>query len=110
MSAADEMVGLRVRELRKMRGLSQSKLAEQIPGWLPVTLTKIENGQRRVTFPEGMALAAVLRVVPEALLSTDASAEDAALDAAYEMGVTHGIRRAADLLTEQANARAGESR
>jgi transcriptional regulator with XRE-family HTH domain len=58
--------GARVRSLRKTRGWSQERLAEQMQllgfGWLQSTVAKTENGQRPLRLNEAAALAEVLGV------------------------------------------------
>lgn len=100
MENNDETVGRNLRRLREARGLSQAELAQALtdaglPGFHPQTITKIEKGVRAVKLVEGVPLARILGVEPEALLETSASAlSSAALHRAvdkliFTAGVAH---------------------
>lgn len=74
----DETLGDNIRRLRDAAGLSQAELAERIgkldvQGIYPQTIAKIEGGTRALKFAEGLALARVLGVRPEALDAPDAA-------------------------------------
>ncbi|MEU1892765.1 helix-turn-helix domain-containing protein [Streptomyces pristinaespiralis] len=68
-----QTIAKRVREIRKVRGLSAERLAERLAEhgikWDRYTVTKLENGKRQnVTVSEWLALGTVLNVAPVHLL------------------------------------------
>jgi transcriptional regulator with XRE-family HTH domain len=64
----DVIVGDNIRRLRLKRGLSQASLAERAN--IDVTrLSRVENGQRRLSFREAMAICDTLHVRPTRLAS-----------------------------------------
>lgn len=62
------LVGENLREVRKRRGLTQEKLAEQL-GVTPRYLAGIERGERNLTLDSVDALAANLEIDSRVLLS-----------------------------------------
>lgn len=114
MENNDATVGSNLRRLREARGLSQAELAEALteaglPGFHPQTITKIEKGVRAVKLIEGVPMARLLGVEPEALVAASAAAvSSAALHRAvdkliFSAGVAHNSITAAirDLLTSR---------
>ena len=85
----------RVRELRKRRGLSALRLAQELTkagvAWERETVTQFESGQReRLDVEELFALSVVLSVPPVALV-TDASRPTMALTPQVEVPTAYGL-------------------
>jgi transcriptional regulator with XRE-family HTH domain len=67
MQTAKELLGMRVREVRKLRGLSQEKLAEQV-GVEPKQISRIEGGKSAPSLDTLEAIARSLQVEMKDLL------------------------------------------
>jgi transcriptional regulator with XRE-family HTH domain len=97
MEAADSGVGHRVQLLRRRRGWSARRLAEECarigtPSLTRGTLAKIESGVRKsVTTEELVALARALGVTPSNLLPPEVTA-DAPVDPRQEDAINTGER------------------
>lgn len=52
----DKELGTHIRTLRLSAGLTQKQVAEEIPGWYPATVYKVEDGQRSVKATELIVL------------------------------------------------------
>ncbi len=63
-----EVVAIRIREVRKARGLSQEALAEEA-GLHRVNVSKIERGQHSLSLDNLYWIAQALKVPPESLLT-----------------------------------------
>ena len=61
MQAAKELLGMRVREVRRLRGLSQERLAEKV-GIDPKQISRIEGGKSAPSFETLEAIAKHLHV------------------------------------------------
>lgn len=70
MTTTKELLGRRIRELRKARGLSQERLAEQID-IEPRNLTRIESGKGYPTFDRLDAIGKALGVELKAFFQFD---------------------------------------
>lgn len=68
----DAIVGNNIRCRRMYIGMTQATLAERA-GMDVTKLSRIENGQRTLTFREGMAVAKVLRLSATALTNGNSS-------------------------------------
>lgn len=66
--AASRVVGGRVRELRKLRGLRQRQLAAALKTDVP-TVSRIETGKKDLRIPDLQPLAKALQVAPTELIS-----------------------------------------
>jgi transcriptional regulator with XRE-family HTH domain len=93
----DETLGRNVRALREAAGLSQARLAEQmtdagLAGFYPQTITKVEQGSRSLRFAEGLQLARLLGVAPQALY--DQSATSTAVDEQVAQRAINELRSA----------------
>ena len=75
----NEVVGENVQRLRE--GMTQAELARRLASELnkdkmdPASITRLEQGKRPTTVNELAALAKILKVTPEALLSEDRTSE-----------------------------------
>lgn len=83
MQTAKELLGMRVREVRKLRGLSQEKLAEKV-GVDPKQISRIEGGKSAPSFETLEAIARSLQVEMKDILDfqhlvAEKSIEDQAL-------------------------------
>jgi transcriptional regulator with XRE-family HTH domain len=67
MQTAKELLGMRVREIRKTRGLSQERLAEKV-GVDPKQISRIEGGKSAPSFETLEAIAIHLQVEMKDLL------------------------------------------
>lgn len=68
-SSLKTTLGLRVREIRHARGLSQEALAEEL-GFTARYLAGIERGERNLTLDSVEALASQLQVDASSLITT----------------------------------------
>lgn len=71
-----EVVAIRIREVRKARGLSQEALAEEA-GLHRVNVSKIERGQHSLSLDNLYWIALALKVPPESLLTRSEKDEGA---------------------------------
>ena len=83
MQTAKELLGMRVREVRKLRGLSQERLAEKV-GVDPKQISRIEGGKSAPSLDTLEAIARSLQVEMKNLLDfqhlvPDESIEDQAV-------------------------------
>ena len=83
MRTAKELLGMRVREIRKLRGLSQERLAEGV-GVDPKQISRIEGGKSAPSFETLESIASNLQVEMNDLLDfhhlvTAESIEDQAM-------------------------------
>ena len=83
MQTAKELLGMRVREVRKLRGLSQERLAEKV-GIDPKQISRIEGGRSAPSFETLESIARDLQVEMKDLLDfqhlvAEESVEDQAL-------------------------------
>jgi len=67
MQTAKELLGMRIREVRKQRGLSQEKLAEKV-GVDPKQISRIEGGKSAPSFETLDSIAIHLQVEMKDLL------------------------------------------
>lgn len=67
MQTAKELLGMRVREVRKLRGLSQERLAEGV-GVDPKQISRIEGGKSAPSFETLESIAVHLQVEMKDLL------------------------------------------
>ena len=67
MQTSKELLGMRVREIRKLRGLSQERLAEKV-GVDPKQISRIEGGKSAPSFETLESLAIHLQVEMKDLL------------------------------------------
>lgn len=75
MMALTELVGRRVRMLRKLRGLSQEALAERV-GVSAETISNIERAQHPPTIPTLELLMGALGVTPSEFFAANANLQD----------------------------------
>lgn len=65
-----KQIGRKIRDARKLRGLSQEQLAEKV--WISVThMSHIETGQTKMSLPVLVDLANALKVSTDELLSSE---------------------------------------
>ena len=64
-----KLVGIRIRELRVAKGISQEALADQA-GVHRTYMGSVERGERNISLDNIVKIARALRVVPSALLQT----------------------------------------
>ena len=67
MQTAKELLGMRIREVRKLRGLSQERLAEKV-GVDPKQISRIEGGKSAPSFETLESIAIHLQVKMKDLL------------------------------------------
>lgn len=72
VSSLKSTLGVRMREIRRSRGLTQEALAEQLE-MTPRYLAGIERGERNLTLDSVDALAKQLGVEPRSLLDPSAA-------------------------------------
>ena len=65
-------LGLRIKELRAARGMTQDDLAEKT-GFFRTYMSRVETGAANPTFDALLALAGALRVAPAALFEAPTS-------------------------------------
>ena len=76
---ADKEIGARVRAIREGAGLSQRPFAASI-GVNQVVLSRIENGERRLSFPDAIEIALTYRVALADLVASPVAALLAEID------------------------------
>lgn len=109
--AIDELVGASVKRWRVLSGLTQEAVTEAMVNrgfdFHQSTLYKIESGKRRVLVGEAVALAEVLGVPLEALVSPDQTSEPALLTQLKLGARLHfqAIEKAQEALSEARQAR-----
>lgn len=62
-----EQVGKRIKELRKIRGMSQDDLGDEL-GVTRSFVSKMENGKKKISLEHVENIAKILNVLPEDLL------------------------------------------
>lgn len=69
----DDVIAGNVRATRARLKMSQEDLADEMPGWDRVTISRIESGRRRITFADVVALCGGLKVdLHQLLVGVDA--------------------------------------
>lgn len=70
----EQLLAIRVADFRESRKMSQAALAQAMRyaghKWSQSTVYKVENGERKLTFVEGFALARILGVEPDGLIES----------------------------------------
>lgn len=64
-------VGERLREVRKLRGLSQAQAGEHLGGVVGITISRWENGRREISLSRLLELSVVYNIAPSVWLLGD---------------------------------------
>lgn len=66
-----QKIGGRLREVRKLRGLTQAQVGELLGGIASITLSRWENGRREISLSRLIELSIVYDIVPSVWLLGD---------------------------------------
>ena len=78
-------IGKRIAEIREAKGITQESLAQEL-GIPRTALSRLENGQRDISYAEMKLLAEILLIKPEDLIPNDLFNDKFALFSADQTG------------------------
>ncbi|MEI7771911.1 MAG: helix-turn-helix transcriptional regulator [Chloroflexales bacterium] len=90
-SSLREIVGRRIRDVRRLRGMSAAVLAKAL-GWPTETLINFEYGRRPLSLDRLEVIAHTLDVSPLALLVADADTADTVAQIATDIELVGEVR------------------